>query len=98
MYTLARGNLLQRVFAGDCSVMHQWHPAHALTKQENLLQMADSLHMTAAVSSPFSWNGSLVDVDGHLRGATGDYSSYAADDWGLGAHELDEEVVPANAR
>ena len=94
MYTLARGGLRQRVFAGECSVLHQWHPAHVLSAQKNLLEIVNNMHMTAADGSPFFWNGSLVDVDGHLDGAGID----ATDDWGLSAHELEEQVVAANAR
>jgi hypothetical protein len=92
MYTLARGGLRQRVFAGECSVMHQWHPALSSSKHLNLLQFIDSMHVTAVDDSPFLWNGSRVDVDGHILG-TGD-----DDTWGLHEQELLEEVAAANAR
>jgi hypothetical protein len=98
MYTLARGGLRQRVFAGECSVMHQWHPALSSSKHKNLLEFVDSMHLTAGDKSPFLWNGSRVDVDGHLRGAAGGGSDDASDDWGLNKHELEEQVVAANAR
>jgi hypothetical protein len=98
MYTLARGGLRQRVFAGECSVMHQWHPALASSQQRNWLEFVNSMHLTASDSSPFFWNGSLVDVDLHLRGAAGGDTSDERDDWGLNAHELEENVVEANAR
>jgi hypothetical protein len=98
MYTLARGGLRQRVFAGDCSVHHQWHPTNALSAQKNLLEIVSNMHMTASDGSPFFWNGSLVDVDGHLRGAGAGAGIDATDDWGLSAHDLEEQVVAANAR
>ncbi len=56
------------------------------------------MHMTASDGSPFFWNGSLVDVDGHLRGAGAGAGIDATDDWGLSAHDLEEQVVAANAR
>ncbi len=56
------------------------------------------MHLTAGDKSPFLWNGSRVDVDGHLRGAAGGGSDDASDDWGLNKHELEEQVVAANAR
>ncbi len=106
MYTFARGGLRQRVFAGECSVMHQWHPSLASAAKPNLLEFHDTGFMTAEDESPFYWNGSRLDVDGHLRGAAGsngdddcdDNGVDGDDDWGLNAHRLAEEVVAANAR
>ena len=100
MYTFARGGLRQRVFAGQCSVMHQWHTSLASSAQPNLLEYRGSLYLKADDESPFFWNGTLVDVDAHLQGAADcdDDNCGGDDDWGLNSYRLVEEVAAANAR
>ena len=79
--------------------MHQWHPALMSSRQQqNLLDIVDSMHLTANDGSPFYWNGSRVDVDAHLSNVVGGDGHDTTDDWGLSAHELEEQVVAANAR
>ncbi len=98
MYTLARSGLKQRVFAAHCSVMHQWHPVRSSSKQSpELLQFDGGGHVTADHSSPFLWNGSRLHVDLHLGGASAD-GQEGGDGWGLPLHELEEQIVEANAR
>jgi hypothetical protein len=53
MYTFARGGLRQRVFAGQCSVMHQWHTSLASSAQPNLLEYRGGLYLKADDESPF---------------------------------------------
>jgi hypothetical protein len=79
-------------------VMHQWHPALSSSKHMSLLEFIDSTLLTAGDESPFLWNGSRVDVDGHLRGDAVSGGGDGGDDWGLNALELEEQVVAANAR
>jgi hypothetical protein len=98
MYTLARSGLKQRVFAGHCSVMHQWHPVRSSSRPSTqLLQFDGGEHVTADYSSPFLWNGSRLDVDRHLGGAGAD-GHESGDDWGLPLHDLEQQIVEANAR